>query len=365
MDQDYCLGCGAALQSSEPGQFGFVPEHLRADGARLCQRCFRITHYGQVEGGLLSKEESLESIRAGVAWSSGVCLVLDLLDFEAGLPRELLALLRGKKMIVAINKVDLVPEQTPLDEVGRWVEERLRQYGLPPMQTALISAVTGHGFPHLADLLGELGRKIMFVGITNVGKSSVLRRLLHMRISGGKRSKIQPTISPYPGTTVNVSRWHCPGGLVLADSPGDVPQGRISDLVSLEWARKIIPHKKLSSHLYPLQAGDIVFVQALCGVECLSSQGQGLVLGFTGSGVKWQKSSSRHLDKWLGKTSDQALITHWEEHLIRLEPGEDLTVNGLGWVSARKARYELRLHVPGGVHFGVRPNLIGPKRRKN
>ncbi|HBG01553.1 MAG TPA: hypothetical protein DDW87_08285 [Firmicutes bacterium] len=365
MGRGYCLGCGADIQSTEPGQFGFVPEHLKDAESVLCQRCFRITHYGQVEIGPLSADASLESIRAGVMWSTGVCLVVDLLDFESGLPRELLALVRGKKLILVPNKVDLIPDKTPLKEVSAWVSKRLGHHGLPKVQTALVSAVTGHGFSELADLLGELGQKIVFVGITNVGKSSVLRRLLQMRLSGGQRGKVKPTISPYPGTTVDVSRWHCPGGLILADSPGYVPQGRISDLVSPKWAVKIIPTKTLTSHLYPLNAGEMVFVQGLCAVECISNKGHGLVLGFTGSGVRWQKSSSKHLNKWLGKESDQALISSWEEHLVQLEPGKDLTISGLGWVSARKARYELRLHMPKGVQFAVRPNLIGPKQQKN
>lgn len=361
MYDKHCQGCGATLQTEEPTRFGFVPTHLLEQDALLCQRCFRINHYGQNEIGAVKPSDALKSISAGVEWSTGVCLVVDLLDFEAGLPPALLGLMRGKDVVLAVNKVDLIPKTTPLKELGRWVKSRLDYYGLPKVKVVLVSAANGYGFPPLADLLTTLGKNILFVGITNVGKSSVLQRLLHMRIGGGKRKNIEPTISPYPGTTVNVSRWPCPGGLVLADSPGFVPQGRISDLVSVELAQEIIPHKSLSSHLYPVQAGDVIAIKGLAAVECISATDQGLLLGFTGSGVNWQKTSSKQLDKWLQKNTADAPIKNWEAHLVQLEPREDLVISGLGWVSARKSQIRLRLHIPEGAEFTVRPNLIGLK----
>ncbi|MCK9524880.1 MAG: 50S ribosome-binding GTPase [Limnochordia bacterium] len=357
----YCQGCGATLQTTEPNRFGFVPDHLLEQDALLCQRCFRINHYGQDEIGPVQASDAFKSISAGVDWSDGMCLVVDLLDFEAGLPPALLGLMRGKNVVLAVNKVDLIPKTTPPNEVRSWVKSRLGYYGLPRVKVVLISAVNGYGFPALADHLLTLGKKILFVGITNVGKSSVLQRLLQMRIGGGQRKKTEPTISPYPGTTVNVSRWSCPGGLVLADSPGFVPQGRISDLVSPELAQEIIPHRSLSSHLYPVKSGDAVVIKGLCAVECISEVDHGLLLGFTGSGVNWQKTSSKQLNKWLQKGVEGAPIKDWEEHLVQLEPSEDLCISGLGWVSARKSPQRLRLHIPVGAEFTIRPNLIGPK----
>lgn len=350
------------IQSTKPQDFGFVPEHLRNNEELLCQRCFRINHYGRNEVGPVAASDALDSIRAGTDWSTGICLVVDLLDFEAGLPAPLLGLLRGKEVVLAVNKVDLIPRTTPPKELERWVKERLDYHGLPRVTVVLLSAVNGYGFPALADLLRTLGQRVLFVGITNVGKSSVLQRLLQMRIGGGQRKRVEPTISPYPGTTVNVSRWSCPGGLILADSPGFVPQGRISDMLTPEQALEVIPHKKLSSHLYPVQTGDSVFIKGLCAVECLSSNGEGLLLGFTGSGVQWQKSSGKQLDKWLDKGNAQAQIKEWQEHLVQLMPGEDLSISGLGWVSARKSPYKLRVHLPAGAEFAIRPNLIGQKK---
>lgn len=359
MSERYCPGCGAKIQSVHPDQFGYVPEHLLEQDAIICQRCFRITHYGRPELGAVKAHEALQAIEDGLAWASGVVVIVDVLDFDVGLPQEFVSLLRGRNMVLAVNKVDLLPAQTPLEEVQIWVRRRLKEYALPKVEVCLVSAVNGYGFPKLADAVEGLGQRVLFVGVTNVGKSSVLERLLTMRIGGGKRRGIKPTVSPYPGTTVSVSQWQCPGA-TFADSPGFVPVGRISDLVSTEQAVKIIPHRSLSSHLYPVQTGDLVLIEGLCAVECLQTGPEGLLLGFTGSGVRWQKSTRKHLEKWLNK--ERSAFDQWEARQMKLRAGQDLVISGLGWVSARKADFQLLLHIPAGVKHFIRPNLIGPKK---
>ena len=43
----YCPGCGALLQNDDPLKSGFVPKKLEAKSNFLCQRCFRLQHYGE------------------------------------------------------------------------------------------------------------------------------------------------------------------------------------------------------------------------------------------------------------------------------------------------------------------------------
>lgn len=360
MTEIYCQGCGARIQSTDPGQFGYVPEHLLGEDTVICQRCYRITHYGRHELGTPTADEALSAIEHGLEWASGIILVVDILDFESGLPPEFLRLLSDRSLLLTVNKVDLLPEQVPLEEVEVWVRRRLKSLGLSKVDVCLVSALTGLGFPVLAEAVERLGERVLLVGVTNVGKSSILERLLTMRIGGGQRRGLKPTVSPYPGTTVSVSQWHCPG-VTFADTPGFVPEGRVSDLVEPERAVEIIPHRSLTSHLYPAAAGDLLLIEGLCIVECLGAGQDGLLLGFTGSGVRWQKSSSKHLEKWLQRGS---FFTAWEERTVTVKPGEDLVISGLGWLSARRSSFRLRLHVPAGVKHFVRPNLIGRKKQR-
>lgn len=360
MDAKYCRGCGAQLHSGEPEALGYVPRHLSAQESPLCQRCFRITHYGRDDYRPVAPKLALNSLQEGLSWCSGVVLVVDLMDFEAGVPPELVALLKGKKVIFAVNKADLLPEQAPLPEVFQWVCGRLGLAERAQAQVILISALNGLGFSQLADQLTSLGPRVLFAGVSNAGKSSVLQRLLKMRMSGGAK-KILPTVSAYPGTTVALSHWEGPAGLVFADSPGYVVGSRVSDLVSPQCARLIIPHKRLSSHLYSVQAGDLIYIAGLCGADCLAGS-HGLLLGYTGSGVNWRKSTQKHRQKWLSEADGPCRAARFSSRELKLNPGEDVLIHGLGWLSARRAPLNLRIHFPAGAQLTLRPNLIGKKK---
>ena len=354
-----CKGCGATIQSSRPDDYGYVPEHLIGEDV-ICQRCFRISHYGVDEIGPVVADDSIKAIEAGLKSADGVLLVVDLIDFEASLPHELLHLIKGKPCLVAANKVDLLPKQTPLAEVHQWVSERLKYFDFSA-EVVLASAVTGEGFPKLADWVQKLEGDLLIAGVTNVGKSRLIARLLQMRVGGGRRGTRKPTVSPYPGTTVECYSWKLATGFMVADSPGYVPQGRLSDLVCPKCARDFIPDRRLSSSLYPIQQGDILHVPGFAGVECIQADGEGLLIGFSGSGIGWKKSSVKHLDKWLWSYEHHCSMETWEHKRITLQPNFDLVIHGLGWVSARKVSYDLCVHLPAGVGMSIRPNLIGPK----
>lgn len=49
-----CPGCGAAIQFEDPKKPGYIPREVyerRLEEGReiLCQRCFRMKHYGKLE----------------------------------------------------------------------------------------------------------------------------------------------------------------------------------------------------------------------------------------------------------------------------------------------------------------------------
>jgi hypothetical protein len=51
----------------------------------------------------------------------------------------------------------------------------------------------------------------------------------------------------------------------------------------------------------------------------------------------------------------------WEECRVDLEPGFDLAVAGLGWLSLRGEAAAYRVILPRGIRFEVRPGLVGKK----
>lgn len=151
--------------------------------------------------------------------------VVELLD--ARIPRSsanpvLREIIRGKPRVVALNKSDLAdPAQTK-----KWIEA-LKVQDLPAVP---VESKTGKGIPALYNTIrGELkeqisawekkgmsGRpiRVMILGVPNVGKSSIINRML----LGGSAGKAE--VRDKPGVT-RQNRWFTIGkGFELLDTPG-------------------------------------------------------------------------------------------------------------------------------------------------
>lgn len=151
--------------------------------------------------------------------------VVELLD--ARIPRSsanpvLREIIRGKPRVVALNKSDLAdPAQTK-----KWIEA-LKAQDLPAVP---VESKTGKGIPALYNTIrGELkeqisawekkgmsGRpiRVMILGVPNVGKSSIINRML----LGGSAGKAE--VRDKPGVT-RQNRWFTIGkGFELLDTPG-------------------------------------------------------------------------------------------------------------------------------------------------
>ena len=54
MEDLYCIGCGAKIQTEDKNALGFLPagcfeeKNLRNDEDLYCQRCFRLRHYNEI-----------------------------------------------------------------------------------------------------------------------------------------------------------------------------------------------------------------------------------------------------------------------------------------------------------------------------
>jgi len=136
-----CKGCGVEIQTSNEEAPGYIPldvlEARLAEGKEVyCKRCFKNVYY-------------------------------------------------------LINKVDLIPKEITPSEIKTWVRNRLK---VQSTRIRLLSAKNERGVSGLLRFLkGKKEKRFITIGVTNVGKSSVLNAL------AGTNTL---TISRYPGTTL-------------------------------------------------------------------------------------------------------------------------------------------------------------------
>lgn len=369
MSQDYCRGCGTVLQSTDPDGSGYIPESVLGSGKQLiCQRCYRLNHYGEVGKTQPGTVQIRKQISKAIGLSAVVILVADLTDLTGTVAvwRDHLA---GRPYILVVNKIDLLPVRTVVTEVVAYLANYLSSLGMtPPLAIIPVSSLKNTGMDTLTSCMAtkaDRDTKIAIIGATNVGKSSLVKRIIAM-----DGSKVNPTISKFPGTTLGLSNWGVlQGRNTLIDTPGLNPGDRLSDLLCPQCGSELTA-VRLESKLWGVKPGKGLIIGGLLGLEN-QSQVEAVILAFAGFGQSLHRTDRSRLrelltaqPEWLSKLCRGCAVKlKWTEIGIKLEPDQDLAVAGLGWISLRGAAIDLQMTIPEGIRWEIRPALFGKKKQ--
>ena len=366
MNKKKCPGCGVILQTADPDQSGFYIPPEKAETV-FCQRCFRLRHYGQFKNAADDIATIDQEIQTALKKSDLILLVTDVFDPEGSMPVAW-ARLFTLPVLIVVNKADLLPERTPWTEMTTWFQalwnRRFPEFELLGVKVVSARRQGPERLAKLTALKQELaGKKATVLGAANVGKTSLLTALL--AAEDQKKAEL-PTISRFPGTTQGTSTWTLrSSGLILYDTPGFLPGGRMGDLFTPETASRLLPEKKLQVKLWNLTPDGAVLLGGLVGIWNQSPAARTLVF-FAGEKTtihrsRGQKAEALHKEgpDWLRVYKPQERPTRFEEKFFTVQPGEDLYISGCGWVAVKREAAHLRLLVPAGVEVGTRPSLIG------
>jgi len=160
-----CLGCGAILQDSDSKKVGYTPK-LSND---LCMRCFKLKHYGENLNN--SKVQDNASIINHINKTKATVLFLvDFLNINNEII-EYFKKIKNSKYLV-ITKSDIIPKNILKDKL---VENIKRVYSINEdiYFSSTLSKENINKFLSLAD-----DTKVMLCGLTNMGKSSLINKMI-------------------------------------------------------------------------------------------------------------------------------------------------------------------------------------------
>ncbi|KAL7810506.1 GTPase [Trichoderma aethiopicum] len=239
---------------------------------------------GRVSAGQASSRKTFDKVFKQVVDEADVVLyVLDARDPEGTRSREversvMAAASGGKRLILILNKVDLIPPKVLRD----WLVYLRRYFPTLPVR-ASHAAANAHVFSH-RDLTVQSTSAALFkalksyaasrnlkravsvgvIGYPNVGKSSVINALLSRmagRGSGGGASRACPA-GAEAGVTTSIRKVKIDSKLTLLDSPGVVFPSSSSlqsgGLVAIKNATEAHAHLVLLNAVPPKQIDDPV-----------------------------------------------------------------------------------------------------------
>lgn len=376
MKEKKCIGCGEKLQYDNPVLPGYIPKNiLETRDNIICKRCFRLKHYGEN----LEKEEEKDvyrlEVKKAISEADIVIPIFDIIDFESSFTNEIIDLLEDKTILALINKIDLLPSYIHISEVSKWVNYYFNENNFFPSDIAFVSAEKKYGVNGIFRKIQYIAKnilkkkldtkiKIAIMGVSNVGKSRLINLLL---------DKNSSTVSKFSGTTKkniknikNTKEFK----LEIIDTPGLIPDGRLSDLLNSDMSYKLVPSGEISRKTYRLKEKMVFMMSNLAYFEVLSNpknKNSSIVSVYASKEVKFHVTNKNKVDELYSNLNFFNLLDeenyekyNKNEFITReytIDENEDLVISGLGYIEVKRGPLEVRLHLPKYVKVVVRKSI--------
>lgn len=363
-----CGGCGVTLQTDNPDKPGYIPESSLQREPVICQRCFRIKHYNEASSVAVDQDDFLRLLGSIGTTDSLVIHIVDLYDFEGSLISGLQRFVGNNPVLLVVNKIDLLPKGMNLNRIRNWVQRSAKAQGLRTVDVILCSAKRNMGFEHVIEALERHrgNRDVYVVGATNVGKSTLINRLIR-DYSDMER---ELTTSRYPGTTLDAIYIPLDDGKSIIDTPGIVYTSRMTEVVPRSFLGSLLPDKPIKPLVYQLNERQTLFIGSLVRFDFVEGERQSFTLYISNAlhvhRTKLERADElyeEHKGELLGAPSREELasIPEWTRHSLRVKQGEkqDVFIAGLGWIQVSGMRGALiDIYAPKGVKVMLRDSMI-------
>ncbi|WP_141431439.1 ribosome biogenesis GTPase YqeH [Bacillus sp. 03113] len=367
MSNDWvCIGCGVKIQTEEPSELGFAPPSALKKEPIICQRCFRLKHYNEVQDVQLTDDDFLKILNEVGKSDALIVYIVDIFDFNGSWLPGLHRFVGNNKILLIGNKVDLLPKSVKHNKLMNWMKQEAKQLGLRPLDVFLVSASKGLLIKEVTEAIDSYrdGKDVYIVGCTNVGKSTFINRIL--KEVSGEEDVI--TTSHFPGTTLDIIEIPLSDGQALIDTPGIINHHQMAHYVDKRDLKLITPKKEIKPKVYQLNEGQTLFFGGMARFDFVQGERKSFVCYFSNEilihRTKMENAADlyeKHAGEMLTPPRTEQMDTFPElvRHDFTIKDGKtDIVFSGLGWITVNEPGIKVSVYVPKGVHALVRKSLI-------
>ncbi len=362
-----CSGCGVEIQTENEGETGYAPPSALKRDIVICQRCFRLKHYNEVQDVSLTDDDFLNMLNQLSVKKALIVKVVDLFDFDGSWLDGMHRFTGGNPVLLVGNKIDLLPKSVKRNKVINWMRRQAKEYGLKPVDVMLMSAESGEGVMETAKAIDELrnGGDAYVVGCTNVGKSTFINKLLK---EFGAAEEEMITTSNIPGTTLDMIDIPLEDGRTLYDTPGIINHHQMAHLVTKKDLKIISPRKEVKPIIFQLEEAQTLFFGGLSRMDFQEGPKQSFIV-YMSNELHIHRTKMEKADELYEKHAGEMLSPPGVENIKSFPPLQmkewklpsgkvDIVFSGLGWVTVSGEGSVIRTHVPEGVHVTMRDSIF-------
>lgn len=333
-DEKYCIGCGVKLQDSNMLFEGYTAD-LSND---ICSRCFKLKNYGEYQLSAKSNDEYIDILKSVNDTKDLVLYVIDLLNIEKDIRiiREYIS----NRLILVLTKRDILPLSINDDKI----KEYFSKLGLEYQDIIIISSKKNYNIDELLLLIKKhkSSKNVYVVGHTNVGKSTLIKKLM----KNYSEFDCDLTVSPLPSTTLNKISIKLSDDLTLIDTPGLVDRGNLVHYVDVSFLKKISPKKEIKPKTHQLKVGQCLVIPELLRIDYVSGDKNSFTL-FVSNDLKVKKHNSKRNSE----------MTDIIKRTIEVGYHQDLVINGMGFVKITD-KAVIDVYIDKNVEIFVRDSLV-------
>ncbi|MCL6587085.1 MAG: ribosome biogenesis GTPase YqeH [Anoxybacillus sp.] len=361
-----CIGCGVLIQTEDETKIGYAPPSALEKDEVICQRCFRLKHYNEIQDVSLTDDDFLKILHEIGQSEALVVKLVDIFDFNGSWLPGLHRFVGNNPILLVGNKVDLLPKSVKYPKLIQWMKQSARELGLKPVDIRLISAVKGIGMQQVMEAIEQYrdGKNVYVVGCTNVGKSTFINRII--REVTGEGNVI--TTSYFPGTTLDMIEIPLDDGAAIYDTPGIINHHQMAHFVDKKDLKTITPKREIHPKVYQLNEQQTLFFGGLARLDYVKGGRRSFVCYFAND-LLIHRTKREHADelyeKQLGellqppKKSEADTFPPLVAHSFTIKEAKtDIVFSGLGWVTCNEPGAQVVAYVPKGVNVLLRKSLI-------
>ncbi|ANB60913.1 ribosome biogenesis GTPase YqeH [Anoxybacteroides amylolyticum] len=361
-----CIGCGVHIQTEDETKLGYAPPSALGKEEIICQRCFRLKHYNEIQDVSLTDDDFLKILH-GIGQSQALVVKLvDIFDFNGSWLPGLHRFVGNNPILLVGNKVDLLPKSVKYPKLIQWMKQSAKELGLKPVDICLISAVKGIGMQRVMEAIEQYrdGKNVYVVGCTNVGKSTFINRII--REVTGEGDVI--TTSYFPGTTLDMIEIPLDDGAAIYDTPGIINHHQMAHFVDKKDLKTITPKREIHPKVYQLNEQQTLFFGGLARLDYVKGGRRSFVCHFSND-LLIHRTKREHADELYEKQLGELLQPPKKSYADTFPPlvahsftikesKTDIVFSGLGWVTCNEPGTQVVAYVPKGVNVLLRKSLI-------